>query len=328
MANKLVNKIRIKRVKNYYKKLLKLDLTKYIDNFSLSGTLSNQKKAFERDILVLSHTIEKGLSHKKIKTLFGYAMVQELYNNILSYSKLEDNDDFILTIGVSSIIKYNAVNKSLDVPSEKLFDIPENLKKYGFKDVGAYEISKEDFFSKTNSDFLDFSNSRHSIRLYDEVSDDIEIETLNDCVKLAMNCPCACNRQAVKLKIVRDRNKIKEITDIQGGSRGFGQNAGAIIIATVDLNYYQHHERNIPLFDSGLFVMNLLYTLHYYKLGACVLNASFNETQMNRLQNIVKINDEELLASIVAVSNIPENSTVMLAKSEKKYIKDIVEYIK
>ena len=325
--NKFINKIRISRIKKYYKKLFRTDEKKYMDNFSLSGVLSNNKEAYERDILVLSHTIEKGLSHKKIKPLFGYSMVQELYKNVLSYYKLDDFDDFILSIGVSSISKYNEVNQKLNISPEKIFNIPKELKKYNSKEVGAFEINKEDFFKKTSLDFLEFSNSRHSVRLYDEVSDEIKNDILNDCVKLAMNCPCACNRQAVKLKIVRDRNKIKEITEIQGGSRGFGQNAGAIIIVTVNLNYYQHHERNIPLFDSGLFVMNLLYALHYYKLGACVLNASFNTMQINKLQKIIELNDEELLASLVTVSNIPDNSTIMIAKSEKKETENIVEYL-
>ena len=83
--NKFINKIRISRIKKYYKKLFRTDEKKYMDNFSLSGVLSNNKEAYERDILVLSHTIEKGLSHKKIKPLFGYSMVQELYKNVLSY---------------------------------------------------------------------------------------------------------------------------------------------------------------------------------------------------------------------------------------------------
>lgn len=175
--------------------------------------------------------------------------------------------------------------------------------------------------------FFDFSNSRHSVRLYDSKSFDIDKNQIEQCIELAMNSPSACNRQAINTIVVLDKEMIRKICEIQQGSKIFGENAGALILIKADLNFYHINERKIPIFDSGLFTMSLLYSLHFYKLGACVLNASFNEKQQKALEKIIFLKESDLLTAIIAVSNIPNDENFKVAKSIKKEVKDIVEYI-
>ena len=299
----------------------------YFKNTVFSTNVICNKKSIERDIIVYSHTIEKGLSHFKIKPLFGYVKTKNLYDLLLKYNKYDEKDEYILKLGVSSIEKYNEVNIKLGIDNEKLFIIPKEMQKYNTYDVGAYKINEKDIFSKNDMDFENFAKSRHSIRLYDTQSEKVDKNILLKSINLAQTAPSACNRQSVKTTIILEKDKIKKISNIQGGSTGFGENAGALIIIKVDLNKYQIQERRLPAFDAGLFAMNLLYSLHYYKLGVCTLNGSFTKKQINELKNVIEIKDSELIVSIFAINKVPRGKDILIAKSIRRPLNDIIEII-
>lgn len=325
--NSIIRKLRIYKYRFKLNKILNYDRKKYLKNCCLPPEISNQKESLERDMLVYSHTIEKGLSHLKIKPLFGYEIVQKLLRISLDYFHLPDYNEFYLKMSISILCLYNEVNSNIGITQDKLPQVPKDLYKYNIFSVGAKETNKEEFFRESNSNFFDFSNSRHSVRLYDSKSLDIDKNQIEQCIELAMNSPSACNRQAINTIVVLDKEMIRKICEIQQGSKIFGENAGALILIKADLNFYHINERKIPIFDSGLFTMNLLYSLHFYKLGACVLNASLNEKQQKALEKIIFLKESDLLTAIIAVSNIPNDENFKVAKSIKKEVKDIVEYI-
>ena len=318
----LIKKIRKFKYSRYVKKQLEYDVNKYLNQYTTPLSLEKNKTTLEREIMVLSHTLEKGLSHKKIKPLFGYKVMTQLCEYIKEYSQTTGLDEYILSLGVSIWMEYNKVNSNLN---DKLFEIPEHLKKYCNSEVGAFETSKDNYFKYINSNFESFSNSRRSVRLFDTKSDEIPLELIKKAIGLAINAPSACNRQAVRVQIITDKELINKISSIQGGNRGFGENSGALLIIKSNLNYYYPNERRIPMFDCGLFTMNLLYALHFYQLGACVLNGSLSEEQEIDLKNVVNINDNEIIASILSVVNIPDDETIKIACSFRRKPDDIID---
>ena len=191
----------------------------------------------------------------------------------------------------------------------------------------AGNIQIGDFFSKNKDDFDIFSKSRHSMRLYDSSGLQIERDVLEKCIRSSMNAPSACNRQAVRILVVDNKKIIKKISEIQKGATGFGENSSALILVLSDIRYYVTAERRLPMFDCGLFSMNLLYNFHYNGLGACILNGSFTEEQEKDLMNIIDIPDYEMLACVIAVSKINHNETIRIAKSARRNAKDIYRFI-
>jgi hypothetical protein len=60
--------------------------------------------------------------------------------------------------------------------------------------------------------------------------------------------------------------------------------------------------------------MNLLYSLHYYGIAACPLNASFSVIKENKLRSILNINKSECFISFVSIGYPDDNFIVTTSK--------------
>ena len=321
----------LKELKSDYlaKKVLNADAKRYGSYYCTSKYCREKGLTAAREILVYCHVVEKGLSHKVIKPKFGYDRVKLIADFLEKYLRCGGDDDFTIGLAVSTLKLYRDVNISLGVDPKELDEIDintEQIKKHSLN-VGAVSLSCEQYFAKSNSSFTDFSSSRHSVRLYDFKSETITVDEIIGCIKTAQNCPSACNRQAVRVKIITDESLIKKVCEIQGGSNGFGENSGALLIVTSDISLYGPDERRLPMLDCGLFIMNLVYALHENRIGSCILNGSFTEQREKQMRDVVAIPSTEMYAAIIALSKIPSNECIKIAKSVKRDVEDIVKII-
>ena len=304
----------------------------YLKRFQATNAESEQAilsgRSAERSILIQSHVIEKGLSHKNLKPLFGRRRITTISNSLKDYVDKNGKDEYVIGIATSSLETYNEVNRKFKEVSEKdLIPLPEGKLSANKLPVGAKEVTREEFFKGSDGNFSELCRSRHSLRLYDCESKEISYEDLLHCIEIAQNCPNSCNRQAVRVKVVLDRDKIAEITKIQGGSDGFGEKSGALLAVTSDLSLYTLGEQNLPMIDCGIFIMNLIYALYEKKLGSCVLNCCLTEKEENKLKELISLPDGEAFAAIISVSNVPEKETVMICNSVKRPVSDIVQRV-
>lgn len=315
----------LKKVKRYIVQEIKLryDINKYFKYYTDSAVGDNKKILYERDIMVLCHTVEKGLSHNQLKPLFGIDSVKKISEYLCAYLKLDNVDEYIIALAVETLNEYNEVNKTLGVEDDKLIFVPSVEKKVKLG-IGASMVSADEYYRNADGTFKDVLMSRHSVRLYDAKSKKISVDKLKKCILDAMNCPSACNRQAVRVKIVTEEDAISKICDIQGGARGFGTNSGALLIITSDVRYYMVSERRLPMLDCGIFIMNLCYALYAEKLGSCILNGSMLKNQEEELNKIVEIPPYEMVAAVISVSDIPEGTVFKIAKSCKKDVESII----
>lgn len=317
-----------KLIKHRYldKKTLEHDVHEYLDQYASSELSKQTGKSAARDILVYCHVVEKGLSHRKIKPLFGLDRVSLIAKALQEYLDAGGKDDFIIGMALSTLKKYNSVNRDLGVSEDKLVKIPDVASDVSL-DVGVDDISESDYFSASEKSFSDVCKARHSIRLYDYKSEPISIDEIMNCINTAQNCPSACNRQSIRIKITTKEKTIEDICKIQGGSKGFGENSGAIVLVTSDLSLYEPSERRMPMLDCGLFIMNFVYALYEKKIGSCILNGSFTLERENEMRKLVPIPENEVYAAVIAISKMPEGEYVKIAHSVKRKTEDIVTII-
>ncbi len=324
----------IKRIKRNYEtmRLLLYDAIRFLKCNSTSLWAERKGKFAERNILVFCHVVEKGLSHKKLKPLFGLERVNMLSQALNDYVFRGGKNSFIICLAFSTIKHYNDINRKLGVPDNKLVPLPEwdknmfdtNEFDINGLDVGVDEVSKEDFFSCADDHFSKLCSARHSVRLYDCVSDPVPIDIVEQAISVAQRSPSACNRQAVRVRILTNRELIRRICDIQGGAKGFGNNIGMLLAISADISLYQPEERELPMLDCGLFIMNLLYALYEQRLGTCVLNSSLSRKYEKKINDLISMPRNELIASLIAVSNIPKSESIMIAHSAKRNVEDII----
>jgi len=332
----------MRKIKNFLKYIIP---EKIINSYRKRFVLNNLKAYFQYDeglffkysniwysdsqskkiglIVLLYHVIEKGLTMPDMKLGFGRGKLIQLINECTAYKKKYDiqNTQFLHSLGVIKEYKrvhekYNfELDGELNMKIENLF-FKANTTPF----VEQLSVTKDSYFKYINAPFNQFSNSRKSIRNFEG---SVDLKEIYKAIELAQNTPSPCNRQPVRLHIVDNTEKIIKALEVQKGNRGFGHLVDKLIIVTVDVSIYQSaEERYSPYIDGGMHAMNLLYALHFYKIGACSLNWSKSPNEDLELRNVINIPNSEVVILMIACGKVPNDFKI--ATSKRNYYSEII----
>jgi nitroreductase len=271
------------------------------------------------------HVVEKGITMPNRRLGFGKDNVLNLINDCLLYIKLYGKDHEQLQYAVIVINEYKIIHdrENYNLETEIALKIDKILHVFGTTFTERYEnYSREEYFKYNLSPFNIFSYSRHSLRNFEG---DVDLEDIKKAIALAQNAPSACNRQSTRVKIVIDKVKIGQILDIQNGNRGFGHLADKYLILTSEQSHWGVLDRHGGYIDAGIYAMNLLYALHFYKIGVCPLNCYFTPKQDREIRKCLMLPKSEEIMLIMALGNLPENFYV--AKSFRYSLEKIISII-
>lgn len=283
---------------------------------------SEQKTGKSKDNLIgiiirRYHSIEKGLTMCDRKLGFGQKNLIPLINDCILYIEKYGIDDDQLVQALSVIKEYRDLHRVSQYPLEGATNNSlSKLEKFFNVLLDSTDIVKHQkefevdrYFDNVNNSFYHFSQSRMSIRNYSKA--DVKIECIQNALDLARFAPSACNRQSWRTYVFTDKNKINEILTLQGGNRGFGHLANKLLLITSERGLFAGaSERNQAFIDGGIYAMNLLYSLHYYKIGACILNCSNSVEKDRKLRNLCQVKDSEVFIAFVACGIPPEKFEV------------------
>lgn len=290
-----------------------------------SSTFLEDRNSMLTTLNIMSHVLEKGITMPNRRYGFGFDRVKE-----------------ILTLSNAIINKYGAdsvelqstladLKQYLDIHNEVNYQLPVEIAE-GIKGLLPYLrildddnctiTTKSDFFKNTN-DFAEFARSRHSVRWYD--STPVEEERILAAIELAQTAPSACNRQATRVKVISSPDLKKMCCSMQNGNRGFGDKADKWLLITSELGDWSHNYRFDPYLDAGIFTMNLLYSLHYYGIVACPLNAHLTTSQRDELQKRLGYPESEVPVVFITIGNPVDE--FMVPRSRRLNIKDIIQVI-
>lgn len=291
-----------------------------INYFKYSYVFNNKGFCkYEADIIMSYHSIEKGFLHKNIKEKFAKDKVSLIIEKI---EYLEKNDQFKLNSQMLSAInvlleyyEYH-LNKGVDINDYFSMEKYKTFLKYkndNFKSI--HYTSERDFYENVNSDFYRFSYSRRSIR--DFTGEIIDNNLMKSAIQLANNSPSVCNRQSCKVYLINNKEKIDNILKIQGGFRGYSKNVNQLLILVANKNaFYSIGERNQMYIDGGIYLMNLLYSLHFYKIAACPANWGKCVHDDRNVRKFVDIPFNEQIICTIPIGLANEN--VVYANSERR----------
>lgn len=278
------------------------------------GKCSSQEASLAR-IIMFYHVIEKGLSMPERKSRFGGDRARLLKLYVEQYIVRYGMHKQVLH-AISVLKEY----RSVCVASEWLDPF---LAQYAYVEASVQPtITRDEFFRYAESAFDLFATSRHSVRNY--TSDPISTQTITSAIDLARTAPSACNRQHSSVIVVRDRELISKILAIQGGARGFGHLASMLLVVVGELqDTLSIGERNDVYLNGGIFLMNLCYSLHFYKIAHCLLNWSKSDEEDKLLRSLLPISDSKVVLAVVSCG-IPPNE-FRYCNSPRK---DVTEFIK
>lgn len=280
---------------------------------------NSEAEKVQRDLTLMYHIVEKGLTMPEPRPGFGKKVVLDLAKVILMYDKMnlpKDAMEFCQSISV--LKEYDHFHKQigfkLDAEVAELLDVlttnyPEIV---GEKQL---KVTREAYFENTDKPFDVFCRSRYSVRNF--TTEEIPISVLYKCIDLAQKSPSFCNRQPTRVHIVKSPDKKRRLMDIQNGNRGFGHLAETLLVVSSIISTAKDiHERNENHLNGGIFSMTLLNALHFYHIGACSLNWSVLEDREIEIRKILDIQDNEIVLMIIACGYLPNE--IALASSPRK----------
>lgn len=285
----------------------------------------NTFNKLESRIILHYHSIEKGFLHKDFKYRFGQTRVLALVELLKSEEVVKNHKKSQISAAYLSMCKYYEKHEANNVSISDYYSYDDYCY---FKSLSSLndEIIKRNtktiFFDKNQSAFFDFSKSRMSTRSFTD--EKIPIETIYEVIDLAKTAPSVCNRQPWKVYFTQNKEEVDNILEIQQGLKGYSEEISQLLILVTDRNYfYSIGERNQMYIDGGIFLMNLLYSLHYFKIAACPAHWGFTYIQDKKIQKLINLNKSEKVICLIPIG-IPKeefNTTLSLRRKNEEILK-------
>lgn len=312
--------------KNQYLNLAQLNLMRsnYYRDFILYRKYStvlglNSFENKEAAIILDYHSIEKGFLFNEMKPSFAKQKVTRLHRLLHDPQIQEKANQSQIKVAYQVMCRYYEVhqenNYSLGFYSKEDYDFYKKIlaKNYDDSFTGIIDYGKEQFYNSTEKNFEEFANSRKSIRNF--TGEKVNSELIFKAIQLSATAPSVCNRQASKVYLVEDKIKIDKLLQIQGGMTGYTEDISQLLILTNDRRYYYTvGERNQLYIDGGIFLMNLLYSLHFYKIAACPANWGKNIQEEASLHGIIDLAESEKIICMIPIGIAEDNFKVCLSK--------------
>ena len=275
------------------------------------------------NILFNTHSLEKGLSHFKLRP-FGkqkIRMIIGLLKKQLGFGNYERLFSFIN--GINSLREYKKVyeeHKWIDNPEYK--EVSEFLTKYGKiteQKTGAYVMTKEELKNDYDIDYYKFIKSRHSTRNYKNKP--LQIEDIKKAINMAKYTASACNRQYIKVHYYPKGKMRQNVIDYSMGKGGFYLEGVNTFIITFDVNgLIISGERNQGYFNAGLFSTNFVNAFHSLGIGTCFIQFCNSVEEEEELKKINEIPSNERIAVILYAGYYDDKS--IFCVSPRKDFKD------
>lgn len=265
---------------------------RYIRNINANYYASQEN--FMPILIANYHVIEKCLAMPNFELGHAKERVQVVCADLITYKQLGfDCKHIQYQCAIQSVQEYDIIHKQANyaLPSTLQQLIDKVLVESTIEQYHQVEVKRAEFFANSHADFEQFAKSRHSCRAYS--TENIPLEEISACIDLARTTPTACNRQPNKTYVITQPELIKQIIEIQGGGRGFADNTNKLLIVTSNVTVFNTNEIQEAMKAGGMYAMNLLYALHYHKIGVCPLLWGENVEKDKKLRELVNIPDYE-----------------------------------
>lgn len=118
-------------------------------------------------------------------------------------------------------------------------------------------------------------------------------------IKLAKQCPSACNRQATRLYVVNHKKK-KIFSEWLSGTGGFDEEIKEFILVCAKTSAYMPQEYQQYEVSTGIFVGYLTLALQAYGIGSCVIQRDvLNTKAWRKIANKLNIPYDEQIVCIL-----------------------------
>lgn len=285
---------------------------------------SNNQGNLDYKLLMLAHSIEKGLCVQENIRPFGSKKIDEIIEVLNIYSAKGYEPTFAFNLTLSILEKYCEFYQNHGFVNEKSYQIVFNtLEKFsGYERIACG--AENYIFENPNCDYYKLLSSRHSIRHFSSKA--VSLEEIQKAINCAILSPSACNRQMVKAYCIfnHQSDKIEVIHRYAQGLSGFDrENINYFVITYNENSLLFPGEKNQGMFNAGLFSTNLINAMHNQGIGSCFIQFANSLSEENKMKEEIGIPSNERVAVLIAFGKYDGNYIV--PKSARKEVKDILK---
>ncbi|MCQ8119706.1 nitroreductase family protein [Methylomonas rosea] len=291
--------------------------------WSKASPLCPKYKQLHYDILLLAHTVEKGLSISNPRPKFGVDKISKLLNYLEQYSS--EWDSFPLEKSYGCLQSYVRWHKDRDIALEgfglkieKFLSRCEDLNiepKGGVKEISNSSV-------QLNVEAERFLNSRFSCRRF--LPGIVEDSILEKIAEIARRTPSQCNRQSGRIHYYSEPEDISKLLRLQGGAEGFRESVNNLFVISSEISAWSGFKaRSQAYVDGALLAMQVLNACQALGLGACPLNLAVSNNRELDICKVGRISVGERLIVMIAFG-LPEPIDLVVARSERMPIDKVI----
>ena len=261
--------------------------------------------------------------------MFGQEKLKSILVGLKDYDR--NFSQFPVDMAYGALFDYYTQNSQNEIEGNEILNtIGEHLKfEQGLGTLmtgGVKKLNHSSFSNPSfdNSEAVKFLSSRFSCRMFSP--EPIENDRIEEVVLTAQMAPSQCNRQSTRLHFYQNRDKIKELLELQAGASGFSQDIGNLFVVTSKVTAWGGpRERNQLYVDGGLYSMMLMLSLHAKGIACCPLNLAILNRVETRLKKIGNIPSDERLIMMIAIGKYlsPE---IKVARSPRLNLGDVLTF--
>lgn len=291
------------------------------------------KASIEAGLIKAYHRVEKGLALREPRPGFGRDAVDTLLRDGETFLRLHGPSSTLVRV-VQALDEYVAFNQGHGVDLGWLLPRLEAMRlalqrsgSWGADapvEAGTRLVTRDDIHAAAKLDLSNFFAQRYSVRQF--APEPVPPELIEQAVRMAQKTPSVCNRESGTVFVVTDKARMAKLMALQNGNRGFGEQAGALMIITSRQDtFLTAGERYQAWIDGGLFAMSLIYALHSLGLGSCCLNWSVEPEADQALKAASGIPQDHAVIMMLALGQLPEQFKV--ASSPRRPLSEVLRHL-
>lgn len=292
----ILRKIRhVFRLSNIYVKEIK-------QNIKYTGFIRNEDNYIKWRLLLLAHSLEKGLSLCENKPNFGIKKATDLLHML---KKMQNqNNGFEYCESYSVLTKYKEYREINGLDSSFLSELSNIEKPATYCEVGYQLVKKENLFYDFKN-FEDLCVKRHSIREFAESLPNLS--DIIDVINVASKAPSACNRQMIKVFFSDTIEDNLELAKYIPGNAGTRTENCWYLFVTADRTSFDYFEAEQWMLNGGIFTSYMILGFTAKSLGSCVYQWPIQYENNEKVKNILNIPDKYTILTVISVGNYKDD---------------------
>lgn len=284
--------------------------------WSKASPLCPDNKRLHYDILLLAHTVEKGLSVSNPRKNFGVEKIRKLLKLLADYDDRWDKFPLEKSYGclLSYINWHNKINHDLGSFGYEIQVFIERCYLLGIEPKGGIKEISNELISPCESLERALLN-RFSCRRY--TPEVVAPQIIDRIANVALRTPSQCNRQSSRVHYFSDKKVIDSLLKLQGGAEGFKESVFNLFVVTSEMSAWSGVKaRSQAYVDGSLTAMQVLNACQALGLGACPLNLAVTNSRELRICEAGNISKGDRLIMMIAFG-YPEKVNLVVARSER-----------